>query len=1189
MICQQCGFTNDSDAVFCVQCSHPLQLPCPNCATQNSVNARFCKQCGSSLDETSADTQTTRLKDLQQSAPKTLQQKLKKAEKQIEGQRKPVTILFADIVGSTSIAEQLDPEEWKEVVQGAHQRVSEAIHRYEGTIAQLLGDGVLAFFGAPLTHEDDPERAVRAALDLQGSIAEYRRELSGFIDNFQVRIGIHTGEVVVGPVGTDERTEYLAIGDAVNIAARLEAAAEPGGVLVSHACGRFIEHLIDLDEFHPIQAKGKSEEVAAAAVLGLKTQPDLARGFGGLRTPFVGREAELAQLHDAFLALSQGQGRVITIVGDAGIGKTRLLEHARETLPDIEIKDQDVPFDPNTFRWLEGRALSYGKSLSFWIINQLLLNDLGLTDGSVPVQIKAALRKRVLELFGDEKGLRVLPFLVHLLGVPQEGADKDMIESLDGESIKLQTSLYLSEYFESMAQKTPTILAFEDLHWADPSSLETISELIQLTDRVPITFILLLRMEPDHGSWDLALSMHKELPHRLSELHLRRLGPHESQILVEQLLKPDVLPDDVHELILGRAEGNPFYLEEVVRHLLESELISEQDGQWVVSDEINNVSLPDTLQGLILARIDRLEDGIRETLQLASVIGKSFLFKLLEAIAEAEQELETHLAQLQRLDLVREKHRYPDLEYIFQHSLTQEAAYNSLLIERRRAFHLRVGEAIEELFPDRIEEFLGLLAHHYYSANALEKAADYLVRAGDKAWDENALKEASDYFRQAQDVYQRLENPGMVGQLETWQGRLYWEIGDRQSSEGHLDRALKILEKLGDDSKLAWVYFHISTMHMLASEINDAISWGKKALVIAERLDEKELLSHTLNTIGCARCQIGEMEEGLSHLREGLRISLEMEKTETNPISRAYFNLGGMLYTAGRYQEAISIHRDDLEYSKRLNNPIITASALLRLATTEWFTGQWDLALARIPNFRDKFVGIWEVWATLAIGTVANTLGKPAEACRELEGQLSLAVRANESQTTIPYLGELARSYAALGRTEAAKNVIEEYLAFIDHNPFFHDGSIVPLRFSCQQFAYNKDLSNLEKCRESITRLKSLRDQFPYGEATASLEEAKGYLAHAEGEHEQAVERFRKASEVWKSIGRPYDQARALGFLGHALSADANQDKAAKAYREALDIIDSLAGQLEDPNLKEAFLNSQLVSEIREANDSLTS
>jgi tetratricopeptide (TPR) repeat protein len=427
----------------------------------------------------------------------------------------------------------------------------------------------------------------------------------------------------------------------------------------------------------------------------------------------------------------------------------------------------------------------------------------------------------------------------------------------------------------------------------------------------------------------------------------------------------------------------------------------------------------------------------------------------------------------------------------------------------------------------------------------------------------------------------------MVSQLENWQSRLYWELGDRQSSVEHLDRALEIVETLGNDSKLAEVYFSISTLHMLASEVEDAISWGIKALEIAERLDNKELLSHTLNTVGCARCQKGEMEKGLSYLKEGLRISLGLGIA--GPISRAYFNLGNILFTAGRYQDSIDYFQEYHDYFEQLDDHHNTALALLGLATTEWFTGQWALALARIPKFREPLIGIWGVWATIAVGTAANTLGNPAQACHELESQLSLALRANEAQTTVPYLGELGRAYLALGRSEAAEKTIDKYIAFIDGTPHFHDSSIGPLRFSCQFYAFNEDLSNFKKCRESIARLASLREQFPYGEATASLEEAKGYLSYAEGEHDQSVEHFQEASEVWQSLGRPYDQARALGFLGHALTAVDKWEQATETYGMALEIIRNLADRLEDPELKRSFLNSQLVSEIRNANDSFTS
>ncbi len=794
MICQQCDKANDSDAVFCVQCSQPLLKSCTSCSTQNPGDARFCKKCRTELGDTSIATRANKLQDLRDSAPKGLQEKLRLVQTEIEGQRKPVTILFADIVGSTSIAEKLDPEEWKEVVQGAHHRVSEAIHRYEGTIAQLLGDGVLAFFGAPLTHENDPERAVRAALDLQESIADYSRQLAGFVDDFHMRMGIHTGEVVVGPVGTDEHAEYLAIGDAVNVAARIESAAQPGEVLVSETCVRLIEHAFELGELESIKAKGKTDPVRAAAVWRLKDEPDLARGIGGVRAPFVGREAEVAQLEQALLALCQGQGQVVALLGDAGIGKTRLLEQVRERTCGGEPQDQATHFEPSTIHWLEGRALSYGSSLSFWTINQLLVNDLNLTDGAPQVKIMAALRKRLLELFGAEKASSVLPYLVHLLELTLEGDEGELIQHMDGEAIKYQALIYLSDYFERLAADAPTVLVIEDLHWADPSSLEVLERLFALTDRVPLMVALLMRVDREHGSWDLKTTAEKDFPHRTTEITLHRLGSHESRILVEQLLGAEGLPDEIRELILIRSEGNPFYLEEVVRHLLEGGLIQELDGQWVVAEDIDTLGIPDTLQGVLLARIDRLEEDVRDTLQRASVIGKSFLYKLLESIAEAECELESHLSQLQRVDLVREKTRLPELEYIFKHSLTQEAAYNSLLLERRKAFHRQVGVALEQLFPDRQEEFLGLLAHHFKAAGDLEKAADYLIRAGDKARLADAHDEAVELYRGALPILQAMNDQVRAHQLWLRIGLSFHINSKYKDSKQAYENAHKLME-----------------------------------------------------------------------------------------------------------------------------------------------------------------------------------------------------------------------------------------------------------------------------------------------------------------------------------------------------------------------------------------------------------
>ncbi len=731
MKCPNCSQTNPADARYCQNCGQPLEPNCPTCGVPNPVNARFCKACGASLVGPS-----DRLGALRQAAPQALRDKMRAASASVAGERKPVTILFTDIVGSTSLAERLDPEEWKEIVSGAHQRVGEAIYRYEGTIAQLLGDGVLAFFGAPITHEDDPIRAVRAGLDIQHAIGEYARELKGYVDDFQLRVGINTGTVVVGSVGNDMHMEYLAIGDAVNLAARLQSEAKPGHVLISDATAKRVKAAFELNGLGEIRVKGKAEPVEAFEVLERKAVPASGRGIEGLVSPLVGRDQALATLKGTLRELMDGHGQIVAVLGEAGIGKTRLVEEARS--------------DPSfaSLRWLEGRSLSYGSTLSFWAITQLINSDLGLSDGDPLAKVKAALRRRVNAWFGD-RASRLLPYLSHLLGVKLDEESAQRVAELDGETLKREVLWAMTEYFKRASQEQPTVLVFEDMHWADPSTLEALERLLALTDLCPIFLLLLGRIDPDHGSWQLKVKAETDYAHRYTEIQLKPLSPQDSNELVSHLLEVANLPEQVRRLILDRSEGNPFYLEEVIRSLIDQGAIIREGGTWRAIAEITNVEIPETLQGVLLARIDRLQDDVRATLQLASVIGKSFLYRLLEAIAAAERQLDEHLSQLQRADLVREKSRRPELEYIFKHSLTQQAAYNSLLIERRKEFHRKVGEALETLFSDRQMEFYGLLAHHFDAAGEPAKAVDYLIKAGDKSRLEEAPEEATNYYRRA--------------------------------------------------------------------------------------------------------------------------------------------------------------------------------------------------------------------------------------------------------------------------------------------------------------------------------------------------------------------------------------------------------------------------------------------------------
>lgn len=725
------------DARFCQSCGHPLPILCTTCATANDPDARFCKQCGSLLPGSTSPPLTSLLNILRQSAPADLQDKLRRSFIQAEGERKFVSILFTDIVDSTTHASSLDPEEWKEVVQGAHRLVSEAVYRYEGIIAQLLGDGVLSFFGAPITHEDDPQRAVRAALDIQEALIDYRRSLSGLIPDFQMRIGIHTGTVVVGLMGSDLHMEYLAVGDSVNLAARLQSAAQPGGVLISSTTAHLVQHEFDLHNLGAISLKGIQEPQQVFTVHApLPGSPSLT--IQRFSTPLIGRQAELDTLKQAIDHLEEGRGGIVFILGEAGIGKSRLAEEIRRDAP-------------TNICWLEGRSLSYGQAFSFWAITQLIRSDLGLLDDTPDQRLRVALRRRHNELFPSEQTTG-LAYLYHLFGLHLTEDESGQMTGLGGETLKHQVMQTIIGYFATIAKQQPLVLVLEDLHWADASTLEVLEHLLPITDRLPLLLLFLARVDREHGSWRLKLQAETDYAHRYTELQLQPLSDPEANCLVNNLLATSQLPEDLRRLILERSDGNPLYLEEILRSLREQDILIQGETDWQLTCPISEILIPDTLQGVLLARIDRLEEDVRQTLQIASVIGRSFLYSILKAIAEAEAQLDEHLAILQRVDLVREKTRRPEIEYIFKHSLTQEAAYHSLLLERRKTFHRRVGEALETLFPERKDEFAGLLAHHFDLGGEPSKAIEYLLTAGDRMRYQDSLDESIRYFQRASEL-----------------------------------------------------------------------------------------------------------------------------------------------------------------------------------------------------------------------------------------------------------------------------------------------------------------------------------------------------------------------------------------------------------------------------------------------------
>jgi tetratricopeptide (TPR) repeat protein len=653
-----------------------------------------------------------------------------------------------------------------------------------------MGDAILAFFGAPVAHENDPERAVRAGLAILENIEPLRESLKRENKiNFNVRVGINTGLVVVGEVGSEIRGEYTAMGDAVNLAARMEQTAAPGTVQISQDTYRHVAPLFETEALGEIQVKGKSRPVPSHRVLGPKIEPGRQRGLEeqGLSSPLVGRDEEVAAIAARIEQLrTNKKGGVILIFGEAGLGKTTLVgEVQRRVTGDGQ-------------RWLVGNTLSFGQSLSYWPFREMLWAFAGISEEDDEEAAWYKLESSVTRLFPEEAADYV-PYLASLLALEVREPYREKVAYLDAEALGRQVYLASRRFFERLALDRPLVLLFEDLHWMDDASARLLAHLLPLVERVPLVIIGLSRPEAGTAGDQIARLASGEYPDRYTELQLTRLPPEESRLLVQNLLTIDALPDHVRQRIVDRAGGNPFFLEEIIRTLIDTGAVERdvRGSRWRATKTIETLQLPDTVQGVVIARVDRLAEDVKEVLRTASVVGRSFLYRLLREVTKLDRELDRELATLQEIDLIREKQRQPELEYIFKHALAQEAVYESVLLETRQRLHRNVAETIEEIFGDRLEGFYGLLAYHYARAEAPEQALEYLLKAGDTAGQVGGDAEALTHYRHALAAYEQAFgkdwDPLQRATLERKMGEALYRRGEHAQALEHLIQALAYL------------------------------------------------------------------------------------------------------------------------------------------------------------------------------------------------------------------------------------------------------------------------------------------------------------------------------------------------------------------------------------------------------------
>ncbi len=980
-------------------------LSCPNCGRENRDGARFCDNCGHPLQGAAAPAPVPApASHLAAHTPAHLARRILQERTSIQGERRVVTVLFADAIGSTAYGERVDAEQVYAVVQRSVAVMMEAVHRYEGAITQFRGDGVMALFGAPLAHEDSARRAVLAALEMQRALAEdaaHVRTRYGFDQQF--RVGLHTGPVVVGTISDDLVMDYSAVGDTANLAARLEGMADPGAVFISEATWREVRDYIDCEPLGERTVKGKTEAVRvfrARAPREVQSRIDaaVARGL----SPFVGRAGELDQLRAQFGEVRGGHGQAILLTGPPGIGKSRLLRELRVALADEAV-------------WLEGRCTAIGQTSSYLPVIEVARRALGLAEGDDAADVVA--RIDAPPGFGA-----AAPYLKFLL---RAGTGDEQVNRLDPLERQFGILDAIWELFRRQAQDRPLVLVGEDLHWVDEQSERVLAHLARRIGDARI--LLIVTSRPGYAP---ALGGDS-----LRTLALAPLDERDSERIAHAALDTDALPPELTARVLARAEGNPFFLEEVVRSLLEEGVLGHEDGRVVLRRPLDSVRIPVTVQDVILARIDRLPRAAREALQLASVIGREFTAGLLERISDLGANLSSTLAELEKLELVYGTKADAEVAYMFNHALTHDVAYSTLLGERRKALHRAVAAAITDLYADRLDERWGVLAHHHEAAEDWPQALDCLLRAGARASADCANKVALGLYDRAVGVADRLGDAALSELAAALKGRgsTRFVLGDPTRAATDFERLRQEAKRASDRALEGTALLYAGSMHIYGGRGGVAEEAFRAALALAG--DEMPGLKGAINAMmGLLLLRAGpeRQPEGDACLREATAMADQI----SDPLGQAYVAIMNIVRRGwqGRFDDALA--------AAARFGPIVDRGALAGFKTQM----RWARSLARAGRGQyraalDELAAVLAVCErngdALAMGRCLNTLGWIHGDLQDPERALALNRRClqvtEERDPEVAGNAHLnaADALVALGRWQEADEEYERVESFV--------------------------------------------------------------------------------------------------------------------------------------------------------------
>jgi class 3 adenylate cyclase/predicted ATPase len=1026
--CPRCGYENRPGARFCGECATALaNVTCSRCGAVVLQGQKFCDACGQRVDQRRSSSGLRR----RAVPPGHLADRMLAEQAALEargsrtGERKTITALFADIKGSVELIQDLDPEEAAHLIDPAIELMIDAVHEFDGYVDKCTGDGILALFGAPLAQEDHAQRAVFAALRIQEEIARYADKLRrDDRPRVELRVGLNSGEVVLRSIRKDDlRADYSPIGHATNLAARMEGLATPGGILVSESTYQLAEGFVEFRPIGPVSVKGVRDQVRTYAVVGVGTlRTRLERAARRGLSPFTGRDAEHRQLQSALDHALAGHGQVVALVGEPGIGKSRLF---REFMTDARVE----------CLVLEAGGVSHGRSSPYLPVIAMLRDYFHI----VAADEEGARRRKVADLVAalDPALEDTLPYLYHLLGVAELSSP---IRQMDARIRRRRTFEALKRLLFRESLRQPLVLALEDLQWVDGETQAMLDILVEGVGSARVLLLVNYRPEYQHG-WG-SKTYYTQLP-------LEALAREDGDQMVSALLGEDPDLDQVKRLILEKSEGNPFFIEEIVQALFDrTALVRTPDGV-ALSSPLTTIQIPATVQGVLAARIDRLPDRERKVLQTLAVIGRAFSLDLAEQVVDASHdELQTALAALQDAEFMYEQPTLAGSQYTFKHALTQMVAYGSLLAERRWALHERVAQAIETLYPTRLEDHCGELVHHFRHSGNTSKAVAYLRLAAQQAVQRSAHKEAVEHLTMAQNLLVALpEGPDRIEQelaiqvalgapLALTKGYAAPEVGRARV------RAQELCQRIGETPQLFPVLFGLWAFNLVRGELRTARELGTRLLGLAESARDSALLLEAHRAMGATLFFVGELAQAHQHLEEGIRLYDAHVHGDhaflfgQDPGVSCLSYEAIVLWHLGHPDAAERTAHNALELASRIAHPFSMAFALDMAAAVHQFRRHagrtLELAEHAVALSAEQGFPLWSAYGSLLRGW-ALVYHRKREANTANLHEALMAWRATGAQVCGPYLlGMIAEAYAEIDEPATGLPLVVEGLRRVD-------------------------------------------------------------------------------------------------------------------------------------------------------------